>query len=181
MPNSKNTWPTLSSAFILKALALETRIRPARQDPIKFAEFAFADETGGPLRLAGIHRELQEFLSDGARSLVELPRDHGKTVQVLIRIVWELGRNPNLRVLLASGSAALAVQRGKFLRDAIAENPRVRMVFPELLPDQPWRLSSFRIRRPGNSVSPTVVALGIGGSATGARADLLVCNDVVDV
>src|SRR5262249_61461889 len=42
-------------------------------------------------------------------------------------------------------------------------------------------LSSFRIRRPGNSVSPTVVLVGINSSATGARADLLVCDDVVDV
>ena len=62
------------------------------------------DETGEPMRLAGVHRELQEFLSDSPRGLVELPRDHGKTVQVMIRIIWEIGRNPNLRVLLASGS-----------------------------------------------------------------------------
>jgi predicted phage terminase large subunit-like protein len=171
----------LSSAFILKAVALEARIRQARQDPVEFAEFAFADETGGPMRLAGIHRELQAFLSDGSRALVELPRDHGKTVQVLFRIIWELGRNPNLRVLLASGSAALAVQRGRFLRDAIADNPRVRMVFPQLRPDAPWRLGSFRVCRPGNSVSPSVVLIGINSSATGARADLLVCDDVVDV
>ena len=181
MTNCKNTWPNSSEEFMLKATLQEQQIRQARLDPAAFAEFAFADESGKRMRLAGIHRELQAFLSDGSRALVELPRDHGKTVQVLIRIVWELGRNPNLRVLLTSGSAALAVQRGRFLRDAIADNPRVRLVFPHLLPHKPWRLSSFRIRRPGNSVSPTVVVLGINGSATGARADLLVCDDVVDV
>jgi predicted phage terminase large subunit-like protein len=157
------------------------KIRRARQEPIEFAEFAFADESGNPIQLAQIHRELQTFLSDGSRALVELPRDHGKTVQVLIRVIWELGRNPNLRVLLVSGSAALAVQRGRFLRDAIEHNPLVRLVFPHLLPERPWRLASFRVLRPGNSVSPTVVVQGINGSATGARADLLVCDDVVDV
>src|SRR5260221_1514052 len=100
MSSCNNSWPNLSNEFMLKALALECKIRQARLDPVAFAEFAFADETGGPLRLAGFHRELQTFLGDGSRALVELPRDHGKTVQVLIRIVLGLGRNPKLRVLL---------------------------------------------------------------------------------
>src|SRR5258708_15249942 len=134
MTNCKNTWPNWSNEFILKAALLERQIRQARLDPVAFAEFAFADESGQPMRLAQIHRELQAFLCDGSRALVELPRDHGKTVQVLIRIVWELGRNPNLRVLLASGSAALAVQRGRCLRDALARNPGRRRGFPRVLP-----------------------------------------------
>jgi len=29
------------------------------------------------------------------RALVELPRDHGKSVQVCIRVLWELGRRPS--------------------------------------------------------------------------------------
>jgi predicted phage terminase large subunit-like protein len=133
------------------------------------------------MRLPELHRDLHEFLDDSARGLVELPRDHGKTVQVMIRILWELGHNPNLRVLLVCGSNMLAGQRGRFLRDAIAENPRLRLVFPHLIPDQPWRANMFRIRRSGTSVSPTVVVVGIGATSTGSRADLLVCDDIVDV
>src|SRR5260221_2700119 len=139
MSNCKNTWPNLSAEFILKAALLERQIRQARLDPVAFAEFAFADESGGRMRLAAIHHELQAFLSIGSRALVELPRDHGKTVQVLIRIVWELGRNPNLRVLLASGSAALAGQRGPFPADAHADKPPRRPGFPHLLPAKPLR------------------------------------------
>src|SRR6516165_3263011 len=117
------------------------KARPARQDPATFAEFAFTDECGRPMRLGLVHRELQPFLTSAFRGLVELPRDHGKTVQVLIRVLWELGRNPNLGVLIASGSGALAVQRGRFLRYAIMFNPRVQMVFPHLVPDRPWRVN----------------------------------------
>jgi hypothetical protein len=164
-----------------KVQMLLWKARLARLDPVAFAEFAFTDECGRPMRLGLVHRELQPFLTSAFRGLVELPRDHGKTVQVLIRVLWELGRNPNLGVLIASGSGALAVQRGRFLRDAIMFNPRVRLVFPHLIPDRPWQANAFRVRRPGNSVSPTVAVVGIGTSATGARADLLVCDDVVDV
>jgi predicted phage terminase large subunit-like protein len=165
----------------LLLLVLQWHARRARRDPVAFAELAFSDESGRPLKLARIHRELQQFLGDSARALVELPRDHGKTVQVLIRILWELGHNPNLRVLLASGSSGLAVQRGRFLRDAIAENPGVRMVFPNLVPARPWRVTAFSVRRSGKTVSPTVAVVGVGACSTGARADILVCDDVVDV
>jgi hypothetical protein len=55
------------------------------------------------------------------------------------------------------------------------------MVFRHLVHDQPWRVNTFRVRRPGSSVSPTAAVIGIGATATGARADLLVCDDVVDV
>src|SRR5262249_3337197 len=81
----------------LKVLMLKQRVRAARRDPVAFAEFAFTDESGRSLRLAGVHRELHAHLSGQPRALVELPRDHGKTTQVLIRVIWELGRDPNLR------------------------------------------------------------------------------------
>src|SRR5262245_31623024 len=162
-------------------LSLEFQVRLARICPVEFAEFAFADETGRPMILPQVHRDLHEFLTDAPRGLVELPRDHGKTTQVLIRAAWELGRNPNLRIMFVCASMALAMQRGGFLRDAIANNPRVQRVFPHLRAARPWRANLFRVECNGNSVSPSVAVLGIGASATGARADLLICDDVVDV
>ena len=45
-----------------------------------------------------VHVELQRMLSQEQHALVELPRDHGKSTQVCGRILWELGRNPALRV-----------------------------------------------------------------------------------
>ncbi|HEV3143093.1 MAG TPA: hypothetical protein VGZ47_04330 [Gemmataceae bacterium] len=164
-----------------KLVFLVWKARRARLDPVEFAEFAFSDETGQPMRLAAVHRELQAFLGIAPRALVELPRDHGKTVQVMIRLIWELGREPNLRVLVACGSGGLAVQRGRFLREAVSDNGRVRFIFPHLQPDRPWRVNTFRVKRSGSAVSPTVAVLGVGATATGARADLLVCDDMVDV
>src|SRR5437773_1572338 len=93
--------PTLAQG---KMTAMGWRARQARLDPVEFARFAFSDESGGRMRLGAVHRELHAFLSASPRGLVELPRDHGKTVQVLIRVLWELGRDPNLRVLIACAS-----------------------------------------------------------------------------
>ena len=53
---------------------------PARADPNAFLALCFTDPAGRPLRQAAVHRELQAFLSAHPRALVELPRDHGKSV-----------------------------------------------------------------------------------------------------
>jgi predicted phage terminase large subunit-like protein len=156
-------------------------IRRARANVNTFARLCFTDSLGRRLQPAEVHRELQAFLTAHPRALVELPRDHGKSVQVCVRLVWELGRRPGLRVKVVCATRELAAERGRFLRDAIAENPCVRLVFPHLKPARPWEESRFTVRRRGTVVGPTVAALGIGAHSTGARADLLVCDDVVDV
>lgn len=157
------------------------RSRDARKSADSFLEFCFTDSLGRPLRQAAIHRELQTFLSTHSKALIELPRDHGKSVQVCGRVLWELGHNPALRVKLVCSTDALAAERGRFLREAIAGNARVRLVFPHLSPARPWSAEAFTIARPADVIGPTVAAFGIGAGSTGARADLLVCDDIVDV
>lgn len=124
---------------------------------------------------------MQAFLSSHRRALVELPRDHGKSVQACVRVLWELGRCPALRVKIVCASEALAAERGRFLRDAVARNPGVRLVFPGLRPGRPWTVNRFAVARPAEVIGPSVTALGIGAASTGTRADLLVCDDLVDV
>jgi predicted phage terminase large subunit-like protein len=130
---------------------------------------------------AAVHTELQAFLSRNPKALVELPRDHGKSFQVCCRILWELGRNPGLRVKVVCATDAVAAERARFLRDAIAHNGWVRQVFPELKPATPWAADAFTVERPADLIGPSVAAFGVGAGSTGTRADLLVCDDIVDV
>lgn len=153
----------------------------ARVDPTTFIRLCLTDPSGGPLRPGRVHEELQRFLSSHRLAVVELPRDHGKTVQVCGRVLWELGRRPGLRVKVVCATEAVAAQRGQFLRQAIASNPRVRAVFPGLRPGRPWAATAFTVRRPAEVVGPSVAAFGVGAGRTGSRADLLVCDDLVDV
>lgn len=157
-------------------LALSLTLRRSRRDPNAFLEFCLRG-----VRQAAVHRQLQAFLSKHPRALVELPRDHGKTTQVCARLVWELGRDPDLRIILVCAAQGLADNRGRFLRDAIANNTRVRLVFPNLTPKRPWAVDAFTVRRDTQAIGPSVAAIGIGGTSTGNRADLLVCDDIVDV
>src|SRR5438132_2638223 len=75
----------------------------------------------------------------------------------------------------------MAVERCRFLRDSIASNALVQKVFPHLTPVQPWGATRFAVRRPANVIGPSVTAVGVGSVSTGSRADLLICDDIVDV
>ncbi|HXD87598.1 MAG TPA: hypothetical protein VN641_13965, partial [Urbifossiella sp.] len=127
-----------------------------------------------------IHRDMQRFLTANPRALIELPRDHGKSFQTCCRIVWELGRNPGLRVKVICATGSIATERARFIRDAIADNSWVRQVFPKLVPSLPWSAGSFAAKRGTETIGPSVAAYGLGAGSTGTRADLLVCDDVVD-
>ncbi len=153
----------------------------ARLDPNAFIRFCFADSHGQPIRQASIHLELQDFLSKHPKALIELPRDHGKSFQICSRIVWELGRNPGLRVKIVCSTGAIAAERSRFLRAAIDGNGWVRQVFPKLLPAEPWSADRFTVQRPAEAIGPSVAAYGVGAGSTGTRADLLICDDIVDV
>jgi predicted phage terminase large subunit-like protein len=177
----KNSIGLLAKSLKRAAILLEWKARRARRDADAFAEFAFTDGAGRPLRQAAVHRDLQRFLDSHSRALVELPRDHGKTMQVCARVLWELGRRPDLRVKLVCATEALAAERGRFLRNAVAHNERLRMVFPHLRPAHPWSAERFTVNRPAEVIGPSVTAFGVGAASTGTRADLLVCDDIVDV
>src|SRR5260370_5519330 len=165
MTSSPGTWPISWPAgpLPLRGLLLEQRIRLARQSPNEFAEFCFLDGSGQPLRQAAVHRALQDFLSQHPHALVELPRDHGKSVQACVRVLWELGRDPGLRVVLACASEALAAQRCRFLRDAVTTNERLRLGFPHLRPARPWRGNALPVPPPPRGLGPSVAAGCAGG------------------
>ena len=150
-------------------------------DPNQFLKRCFTDPSGKALRQGKIHVDLQEFLSAHRKALIELPRDHGKTVQICSRILWELGNDTSLRVKVVCSTEAVAAERGHFMKEAIAGNPSLRRLFPHLLPAEPWGATRFSIERPANVIGPSVTAVGVGASLTGTRADLLVCDDIVDV
>lgn len=159
----------------------QSLIATALKKPDAFASYCFTDPWGLPLMQSALHRDLQTFLTNNRLSLIELPRDHGKTTQICARVLWELGHNPALRIKIVCSSEAIAAERGRFLQRAIAVNAKVREVFPNLNPAEPWTATRFAVERSANIMGPSVTAIGVGSSLTGTRADLLVCDDIVDV
>jgi phage terminase large subunit-like protein len=169
---------------------------PARPDPPRDRSFnlalasahvngfitqCFTDSKGEPVKQAEIHEQLQAFLTANKKALIEFPRDHGKSFQVCCRVLWELGKRDGLRVKIVCATGAVAAERSRFLCDHIVHNNLIRRVFPKLRAAKPWGAKAFTIRRDAHTIGPSVAAFGVGAGSTGTRADLLICDDIVDV
>lgn len=152
------------------------QIEAARRDPRAFNEYAFG------LRQEKFQDEWQYAFDNEKRVVVVAPRAHGKSTQVIGRIIWSLGKNPNLRLKLICASDGKASERIQEIREHIEKNARVREVFPGLVPNDglDWTKRKITLKRSIISKDVSLEALGVGSSATGGRADGLIFDDACD-
>jgi len=68
----------------------------------------------------------------------------------------------------------------RFIRLQIESNDRVHEVFPTLKPSNPWGEDAITVENTRNDGHPSVIAVGLGGSITGFRADLIIIDDLID-
>jgi len=119
--------------------------------------------------------------------LVLFPRDHQKSRMVAYRVVWELTKDPTLRVLYISATANLAEKqlgfmKGIFTCDAYRrywpdhvnaeEGKRSKWTNSEIALDHP-------IRKKENVRDPSIFTGGLTTSLTGMHCDIAVLDDVV--
>lgn len=152
------------------------QVEASRRDPRAFIEYAFG------IQQQWFHDEWQTLLDSAPDALIIAPRGHGKTTQIIGRLLWEFGKNPNLRVKLVCASDSKANERVQEIREHIQRNPRVAEVFPHLEPadDRDWTKRKLTLRRTIISRDVSLEALGIGSSVTGGRADMLIFDDICD-
>lgn len=162
--------------------AKSLRVEQARSDPNAFAEYCFEDSSGTPFVQAWFHEEWHQAITDHARTIIVSPRNHGKTSQIVIRVIWELGNNPNLRIKIVCASDSKAIERLFEIAQHIESNLRVQEVFPHLKPAArgDWTKHKVVVQRRAKHRDASVEALGITSTATGGRCDLLIADDVVD-
>jgi hypothetical protein len=156
----------------------------ARKDPAVFLQYVMRDEeTGRPITLAPFHVEWQDLFTQHKRVVLWSATELGKTSALSIgRVLWEIGTNPNIRIVIISDTADRAKKIVKTIKNYIERSPEYRTVFPHVLPDKDkttglWKDSAFHIKRTTVSKDPTVQAIGFEGALLGARADLIVIDD----
>ena len=161
------------------------RAEQGRREINSFCELVMRDAQGKDWVQQPFHKQWQALLPlDGpARVLIGAPRESAKSSQLAVaRSLWELGRNPELRIKIICAGEDLATKLVGEIARHITHNPRLRQVFPELRPDPdgPWTRSQLRVVRQGLSKDPSVEAYGIVSAGVGGRADLLIFDDVCD-
>lgn len=160
-----------------------TRVRWARKNPAVFVEQVLRDESSGaPIRNAPMHLAWQAWMDAHQRLILCASIDSGKTQQVVGRVLWELGRDPTLRVLIVSKTKPNAIKIVSVLKAYIQHSSDLQAVFPELRPGPgaKWASDRFTIERPTEAKDYTVEAVGVLGNILGGRFDLIVLDDVID-
>jgi len=110
-------------------------------------------------------------------------REHAKTTCLSVKYpLWRVGRNPNLRVMIVSKSATLTQSILREIRQNIESNTLLKSVFPTLKPDLPWSNDELQVERDSDVIlkDATFVGVGLHGSLTGKRADLIIVDDPFD-
>ena len=159
----------------------------ARRDINVFIERVMKDQRGRPLMQASIHKIWQAFIDhcrqQGKHAAIVAPWGHGKTIQVLGRVLWELSRNPNLRIKLVCCDDRLATDRVQTIARYIESDPDFAAVFPDIRPDPAgsWAQQRLDVIRSALLPDASVEAKGILSSGIGGRADLLIVDDPHDL
>lgn len=129
----------------------------------------------------GVHRRIARWFDAreagrDTRLLLMAFRGCGKSTLVGLWCAWRLSRDPDLRVLVLAADHALATKMVASVRKVLRRHPLCAHLAPD---PASWAADRFSVARPtGASRDPSVMAAGIGANITGARADVIVCDDV---
>ena len=129
----------------------------------------------------------------GERDLIitNMPPEHGKTTSVTINyVVYRICMDPNIRVILVSKTAEMAKKMLYAIKTRLT-HPKYDEMIAAYAPDggfdkdsEAWNQTMIYVSdnaRDSGEKDPTVQALGIRGHIYGARADLIVLDDTIDL
>jgi len=178
----QKTWKTPKEALV----ALE-----------KFEDFRdryFQTETGDPYETADFHQNwiqsILQAIDEGGEQMILSPPRHGKTDLLTHFAVWQICRNPNVRIMWVGGNEEIAKNAVGAVVDHLEHNEKLIEDFcgpgqtfkPKNRSGKSWTSGQFTIatRTVTGIKSPTMVAVGKGGKILSRDCDLIIADDIED-
>lgn len=110
------------------------------------------------------------------RLILTISPQHGKSTLVAEEYVsWFIGRHPERHVIVASYAAARSIRHGRAARERLRQ-PEFQALFPNC---RLWEGGSASAHEWMTTQGGGCMSVGVGGSLTGATADLLIIDDPV--
>lgn len=116
------------------------------------------------------------WLARRRRLLLMAFRGAGKSTIVGLYCAWLLTTRPDRRILTLSADEALARRMLRTARKVIERHPLSVGVRPQV-PEQ-WSADRFSVAASPHNRDASMLAAGLDGNITGARADVIICDDV---
>lgn len=152
-----------------------------KESPAELLEFIWIWNNRHGMETPAVHRRIARWLQlrhdyNERRLVLMAFRGCGKSTLVGLYCAWLLARWPETRILVLAADHHLATKMVASVRRIIRLHP----LCAHLLSPSPenWAADRFTVRRQGALRDPSMLAAGLGGNITGARADVIICDDV---
>ncbi len=145
------------------------------------------------LKVPGFHLEweqaIDETVGTGNKLLLLASQRHGKSEMLIRYCMKRIAQDPNIRILWVSKTQALAERMVGYVRQNLEHNEAFitdvlgsgQTFMPPTRSGLSWTNSEFTIGcRTEVRKTPTMVALGVGGTIVGLDADLIILDDPQD-
>jgi hypothetical protein len=154
---------------------------PADLSPVALAEFVWIWNNLAGQGTPPVHRRIARWLQarrDGedGRLLLMAFRGCGKSTLVGLYGAWLLARWPETRILVLAADHQLATKMVASVRRIVERHPLCAHLVPQM--PEAWAVDRFTVNRRGALRDPSVLAAGLSGNITGARAEVIICDDV---
>ena len=164
------------------------------QDFKNFRDRYFKTETGELYETAEFHESwinsIVDAIENGKQQMILSPPRHGKTDLLTHFAVWQICKNPNIRIMWVGGNEDIAKNAVGAVLDHLENNellneeingPGVKFQ-PKIRSGKSWSSGQFTIgtRTITGIKSPTMVAVGKGGKILSRDCDLIIADDIED-
>ena len=142
------------------------------------------EETNRPIKLAATQKSWCKLLREHRRFLVLSHVESGKSaILSTLYPLFCLGRRPEMRIAVIRNSEEQAKDAVRLIGRYLKESEELHEVFPGLKPAAagPWNETSLTVERPTFARDASLRAYGIRTEIQGARIDLAVVDDPVDL
>ena len=124
-----------------------------------------------------IQYDIANFIATGPSHIcVQAFRGVGKSFVTAGYVLWELYRNPQLKIMVVSATKERSDAFSTFIKRLIEEMPLLHHLRPKA--GQRDSKIAFDVGPAVADQSPSVKSVGITGQLTGSRADIIVSDDV---
>jgi predicted phage terminase large subunit-like protein len=160
--------------------ARAARVVIARHDSAEFSALVYRDErtaTGSSIRPTAEQQRWHQLAAQHDRLVIWAHDESGRTTFASSRALWELGHNPDFRVLVVGRTLPLAQIAARLAARYLDVSLELRSVFPGMaLESTPQaRAVSIKGRR---GAEPNIQAVGIGGAIpVRCPFDLVILDD----
>lgn len=161
---------------------LSLMVDQAKDCPKTFVELCLRHEkTGEQLENQWFHEKWQDAVTDHDQVVIHCAVEHGKTNQITVgRVLWEIGRNPNIRIAIISETSGQAKKIMAAIKANIEKNPWIRLVFPGMTPGKTWNAEAITVDRDSLGKDYTVLCSGMYGPVNSSRLDFAILDDCLD-